>query len=726
MSDLLRLVESGDLEAFEARCLEQLERDVMDLGPIARSFEHLEKSGQVSKAAAVGQMVIEHAAASADAQAALRVARVLLLSNPDSAELRNRVAALFQRAYSEHSACEAVLRGSGLLEGRPARVALRILEVAIGLQAGDTLVSRTDDAVAEVIEPVNPQGMIVLKRNNRPTIVPAAEAATRYERVPPDDFRVLRALRPERLREIIESDPVPIITAIVRSHGDLLDIDVLRDELVPAMVEPGNWSKWWTRTRTLLKKSPNLGVEGRSPVMLRWSAAATTAEGDAWQRMSARSDPGDWLEILDGYLREKRSAREVPDASLLQRVVDHVANYATSIRNRRPAEALACAILLDRLASEGAPSSGVTSVGLLREANNPEGMLSGLPDVWFWERGVASLVEAHPDRAGELCLKLMRVAPAGVMDLLASHAAHAGRLTELQALVDAALADPVRNPELMYWLWKGPDSISGLRLPSDDVLFAILLDALSALGRSLTPSAESMKLFRGRMRAALALRDFSRAREVIARADPARAVTLRQQLERLEGIGDVARSRLIDALRDAHPTLWAVRTRRVEPWQDENVLWTTQEGLRKKTEERDHLVNVTMRDNARRIGEAASYGDLSENSEYKFALEERDLLRARLAQMNAELSKARTLDSGEVPTDHVGVGSRVKLRGANGAERSIVFLGPFDADVDRGIFNYLAPMSQKLMGKTLGDKLTISLGAAEEEFEIVSIDNGLA
>ena len=43
-----------------------------------------------------------------------------------------------------------------------------------------------------------------------------------------------------------------------------------------------------------------------------------------------------------------------------------------------------------------------------------------------------------------------------------------------------------------------------------------------------------------------------------------------------------------------------------------------------------------MRANAKAIGEAAAHGDLSENSEYRFALEERDLLRARLAQLQGQ------------------------------------------------------------------------------------------
>jgi len=136
---------------------------------------------------------------------------------------------------------------------------------------------------------------------------------------------------------------------------------------------------------------------------------------------------------------------------------------------------------------------------------------------------------------------------------------------------------------------------------------------------------------------------------------------------------------------------------------------------------------VTMRENAKRIGEAASLGDLSENSEYKLALEERDLLRARLAQMNNDLSQAQPIEPDDVPVGRVGIGSKVVLRDTDrGENRELSFLGPFDADVDRGIFNYRAPMALKVMGLRVGDQVKLQLDDREIPFEVVSIGNALA
>jgi transcription elongation factor GreA len=136
-----------------------------------------------------------------------------------------------------------------------------------------------------------------------------------------------------------------------------------------------------------------------------------------------------------------------------------------------------------------------------------------------------------------------------------------------------------------------------------------------------------------------------------------------------------------------------------------------------------------MKENAKAIGEAASHGDLSENSEYKFALEERDLLRARVANIQNELSLARLLTADDVQTDTVTVGTRVTLErvdpGAPEDHRQMTILGPWEADIERGVYNYRAPMCQKLRGLRVGDTAALDLDGAERQWRIAAIQNAL-
>jgi len=134
-------------------------------------------------------------------------------------------------------------------------------------------------------------------------------------------------------------------------------------------------------------------------------------------------------------------------------------------------------------------------------------------------------------------------------------------------------------------------------------------------------------------------------------------------------------------------------------------------------------MNVEMPANAKAIGRAASYGDLSENSEYKFALEERDLLRARLARVNQDLSIARMMTLDEVDTSQVSIFSTVELTPTDGGPAvRIHIVSPWDSNAAERRFNYKAPMSQAVLGKHVGDVIRMAFdGGPENNYSIAAI-----
>jgi transcription elongation GreA/GreB family factor len=729
-TELLELAKRGDFDHIETRCLELLDSKTVVLADLLPPFHQLEKAGIPERLASLTQIVLENVDTTRDAASALELARVALNATPDSAELRTLVLDLYPKVHGGTPGFAAILATSGLAGGRPARLALKLLDVCLTLAVGDALISRLDDRVVEVSEIDRENGLFTLRREGRATTLPATEVARDYDRLSADDFRVLRQLRPDRLREMIQNDPVAVVIGLLHSHGESISVDILKDELVPRYIPAADWARWWSKARTALKRSPNVTIEGRAPVILSYNAQGRTFEDETWEAFESRSDPVHWLGALESYCREKSARKEAPDRALLERCGAHVARYIESIRWKRPGEAFGCALVLETLETHGLPAETRTRelpVALVRESKDPAGLIASLEHEAIWARALAVLKEARPEDWTDHAVALLPRTRAALLDTLVEELSGAGRAEDVKHFVDAGLERIEYHAELVYYLWKGPKHAAALRIPPPVEQFTQILKSLSGLGRDSGVPAEVAKEFRARVKSALALRDYAQVRACLEMTSPEQAITIRRQLERLEGLGENARARLLDLLRDAHPHLWAQSRTIAAPWEDEETIWCTNEGLMKKTAERDQLVNVEMRANARRIGEAASLGDLSENSEYRFALEERDLLRARLARMNDDLSRARTLSPGDVPTEHVGVGSRVRLRDtATGEEHVMTFLGPFETDVERRVYSYLAPFSQKLMGRTVGERPRAPFHGRETELEVLAIENALA
>lgn len=727
-NELAKLARDGNLEGFETKCLEVLSNDEIGLSELVRPFEQLNKDAGAARIATLGQMVLDNSDLGSDPASALRIARVAALADAKNAAVRQHLVELVRKTHAERPGFAAFFEASGLATGRPLRAALKILDL-MSVGVGAMLMSSADDQVVEVTDVDLDRALFSVRQRGRTTTLTAVELGREYDRVDPNDIRVLKRISPDKLAALLSDDPVSIVLGILRAHGGTISQETLKNELSPDFLSEGEWAKWWTKTKALLKRDPHVTLEGRSPVFLKYTADARTLEDDTWDQFLSQNEPEKWLAVIEGYLREKQKDKQAPDAGLLKRAHEHLIKYIRAIEKKRPAEALACAIVTERL-DEECGISGVEAkklaVGMLRESPEPAALIAGISDANLWDLALAALEEARPDDAAAHATRLLRLAPSANVDTLLALARKGGQVAAAQAEIDIALAEAHRHPEIVFWLWKMTRVPTDLTLPSMTELFLKIIDVLSSLGRTLTPGEDVTKRFRHRMRTAFGLADFSKAKACFEQMAEDRAITVRSQLIRLDGLGDTSKGRLIELLRDVHPSLWKVRQQRFEPWNDPNIIWTTRAGLQRKIDEREHLVNVTMKDNARRIGEAAALGDLSENSEYKFALEERDLLRARLAKINADISLATPIDPKDIPTAHAGVGSKVTLRDiSSGAERCMTFLGPFDSDLEHGVMNYLAPMGQKVMGLHVGDQIDLTLDGRDLKYEVMKIDTGL-
>ena len=113
---------------------------------------------------------------------------------------------------------------------------------------------------------------------------------------------------------------------------------------------------------------------------------------------------------------------------------------------------------------------------------------------------------------------------------------------------------------------------------------------------------------------------------------------------------------------------------------DGAAIWTTRVGLEKRRPELRELREVKIPANQDAIGRAASFGDLSENSEWEAAIEDQRNLTARAMEMEDELRKTDLIEEAPVAEDTVCPGTRVKYREARAGGAPILILGPWDAD----------------------------------------------
>jgi transcription elongation factor greA len=121
---------------------------------------------------------------------------------------------------------------------------------------------------------------------------------------------------------------------------------------------------------------------------------------------------------------------------------------------------------------------------------------------------------------------------------------------------------------------------------------------------------------------------------------------------------------------------------------------------------------------AEKIAEARSFGDLSENAEYDAAREEQGLLETRVIEIEDILQHASIIKAADATV--VGLGSAVELKNSDKTVTYTV-VGPVEADPMEGKISDESPIGQALMGKKVGDEVTISTPKGEIVYTISSL-----
>jgi transcription elongation factor GreA len=157
------------------------------------------------------------------------------------------------------------------------------------------------------------------------------------------------------------------------------------------------------------------------------------------------------------------------------------------------------------------------------------------------------------------------------------------------------------------------------------------------------------------------------------------------------------------------------------PFWEGDAIWTTRAGLARREEELRILRDVKIPENSEAIGKAASYGDLSENSEWEAAIEDQRALTSRAQEMEAEVRAAALLENAAIPADTAAPGTKVTYR-EGGKVRVVRLLGPWDSVGDPDVVSYRSPLAKGLLGLKPGARARVTLPSGTVDVELLAVE----
>jgi transcription elongation factor GreA len=148
----------------------------------------------------------------------------------------------------------------------------------------------------------------------------------------------------------------------------------------------------------------------------------------------------------------------------------------------------------------------------------------------------------------------------------------------------------------------------------------------------------------------------------------------------------------------------------------------TKAGAEAIKRELKHLKAVERPKNVQEIATARDHGDLRENAEYHAAKEKQSHIEGRIQMLEDRLARAEIIDVARLSGERVVFGATVRLEDSeSGQKAQYTIVGETEADLKKGRISITSPIARGLIGREVGDSVTIRTPGGSREYDILEV-----
>ena len=146
-------------------------------------------------------------------------------------------------------------------------------------------------------------------------------------------------------------------------------------------------------------------------------------------------------------------------------------------------------------------------------------------------------------------------------------------------------------------------------------------------------------------------------------------------------------------------------------------------GLEDLKKELQYLKTTRSDEVAEMIKVARGFGDLSENSEYDEAKDEQGRVYSRIAEVENILANCVIIEESDLSGDYVRLGCTVTVLDKEFHEEvTYKIVGSQEADPMNGAISEDSPFGKALLGKSVGEDVTVDAPAGAVEYKVLKIE----
>ena len=535
------------------------------------------------------------------------------------------------------------------------------------------------------------------------------------EVLPSNHLLVRKETDTEKIAELVAENPAQLLVDALESYPNnaatAIEIEIVMAQVVGA----DKFKKWWTTARKAIAKDPRITIPEKKTECYILRETPISAEDEILEQFkstrSARRRIALAVDLLDTATK-----KDIKDelTEILQGVVDAVRDS----NQLNSAERLYGAAVRDDLAKflssdiEMEPSQA----SLIAEVRDLAAISSDIP-VHFQRRFLDLINETHPIESRDLIFNLLKISQGKFTTECINFLVEHDHSAELAAALTRWQTEQNLRAPVLLWIVKNRNSKKFAKLLNDlitprllsAIFFAIDYEALQASTTRRIPLADILS------------EDTDLIADLLSTADPETARDLANTLLLNQGFEELTKKSLLARFIKIFPKIQSLVAADAESKEEQLIV--SRESHARRRAEYETIVSKKIPENSKAIATAREHGDLKENSEYKMAKQDQQVLMAHKTSLERDLGRARITDFKEASIDQVSVGTIVEVANTtSGQSTRYTILGVWDGQPDKNILSYKTPFGEALLGKKVGATVTVKTGASEEDYKIVKIE----
>lgn len=525
---------------------------------------------------------------------------------------------------------------------------------------------------------------------------------------------VRKETEPKKIAELVAENPAQLIVEALEAYPNRATTAIDLEITLAQVLGEEKFKKWWSDAKKAIAKDPRIAVPEKKTDCYILRITPVSAEDEILDQFNATRSARRRIALAEEFVS---AATHKEMHASLPAILKGVADAVKDSNQLDAAERLYGAAVRDRIAKAAGIDPATfepSQASLVANLRDLTVIAEKIP-VQFQSRFLELIKDTHPIESRDAVFTLLKVSQGKFTTECINFLVENGHAEDLASTLKRWQTEQNLRAPVLLWIVKNRHSKKFAKLLHDlitprllsAIFFAIDYEALQAASARRIPLADILS------------EDADLIADLLSTADPETARDLANTLLLNQGFEELTKKSLLARFIKIFPNIQSLVA--VDAEAKDDTILVSKASFERKREEYEQIVSRKIPENSKAIASAREHGDLKENSEYKMAKQDQQVLMAQKGQLERELSHARITDFKEASADQVGVGSVVEVRNQEGALTRYTILGAWDSDPEHHIISYKTPLGTALLSKRPGDSVKVKTGAAEETYSIVSI-----